>query len=159
VLHGVQHWLRVAELGAELAAETVGADLAVVGAFALFHDSQRENDWDDPGHGARGAKLAAEMRRAGLLRLDDDQLGLLVEACTDHTDGLTTFDPTIGCCWDADRLDLVRVGMKPAAEFLSTLAARRRVDVPTSGWRAWVVVDVPLEGLMLQAPFFSNSDD
>jgi hypothetical protein len=78
--------------------------------------------------GAVGAQLAAEMRRQGLLRLDDDQFGLLSEACVGHTDGLTTFDPTIGCCWDADRLDLPRVGITPTAEYLSTEAARRRIS-------------------------------
>ena len=158
-LHGLEHWKRVGEVGAKLAAATTGADAQVVAAFAVLHDAQRRNDGDDPGHGKRGAQLAAEMRRQGLLRLDDEQFALLVEACTGHTDGLTTFDPTIGCCWDADRLDLGRVGMTPEAELLSTLAARRRVDVPTSGWRAWVVVDVPFEGLMLQAPYFANSTD
>jgi len=132
-LHGLEHWKRVGAVGAQLAAETLCADPAVIGAFSVFHDSQRRNDSDDPGHGARGAQLAAEMRRQGLLQLDDDQFALLVEACVGHTDGQTSFDPTVGCCWDADRLDLGRVGMRPAAEFLSTLAARRRVDVPTCG--------------------------
>ena len=27
---------------------------------------------------------------------------------------------TVGCCWDADRLDLPRVGVAPTAEFMST---------------------------------------
>ena len=158
-LHGLEHWKRVGAVGAQLAAETLCADPAVIGAFSVFHDSQRRNDSDDPGHGARGAQLAAEMRRQGLLQLDDDQFALLVEACVGHTDGQTSFDPTVGCCWDADRLDLGRVGMRPAAEYLSTLAARRRVDVPTSGWRTWVVVNDPFDGLIMQAPYFSNSED
>ena len=95
-LHGLEHWKRVGRVGAQLAAKTTGADPKVVAAFAVCHDAQRRNDGDDPGHGGRGAQLAAEMRRQGLLRLDDDQFALLAEACVGHTDGLTTFDPTIG---------------------------------------------------------------
>ena len=33
-------------------------------------------------------------------------------------------DPTIGACWDADRLNLWRVGVAPARGMLSTAAAR-----------------------------------
>ncbi|MGB5446898.1 MAG: hypothetical protein WBM99_15485, partial [Psychromonas sp.] len=33
-------------------------------------------------------------------------------------------DPTIGTCWDADRLDLGRYGIYPKAQFLSTEAAK-----------------------------------
>jgi len=32
-------------------------------------------------------------------------------------------DPTVQTCWDADRLDLGRVGIKPAARYLSLEAA------------------------------------
>ena len=44
-----------------------------------------------------------------------------------QADGETTTDPTIGCCWDADRLDLGRVGIEPEAEYQSTVAAREMV--------------------------------
>ena len=33
-------------------------------------------------------------------------------------------DPTTGACWDADRLNLWRVGITPAARLLSTTEAR-----------------------------------
>ena len=59
--HGLPHWARVIETGHRLAAET-SADLEVVALFAVFHDSCRENEgWDD-GHGRRGADLAASLR-------------------------------------------------------------------------------------------------
>ena len=45
----------------------------------------------------------------------------------EHTDGTISDDPTIGCCWDADRLDLPRVGMQPDPALLSTEAAARRI--------------------------------
>ncbi|MFM7373822.1 MAG: hypothetical protein ACKO39_01545, partial [Chthoniobacterales bacterium] len=44
--------------------------------------------------------------------------------CRTHTDGLTEADPTIQACWDADRLDLGRVGITPHASRLCTDAAR-----------------------------------
>ena len=45
---------------------------------------------------------------------------ILVNACEQHTDGTTTRDPEIGCCWDADRLNLWRVGIRPSSRYLST---------------------------------------
>jgi uncharacterized protein len=63
---------------------------------------------------------------ADLLGLDRDRLALLEHAIRHHTAGLTSADPTIGTCWDADRLDLGRVGMRPRERFMSTWAGRRR---------------------------------
>ena len=40
----------------------------------------------------------------------------------------TTDDPTIGTCWDADRLDIGRVGIIPHERFMSTAAGKRRVS-------------------------------
>lgn len=122
-LHGPSHWGRVAEFGERVGQES-GADLVVVRLFALFHDSRRENEGDDPGHGARGAALARELR-GRLFELDDLRLGLLEKACVHHTDGTVTDEPTLGTCWDADRLDLGRVGVRTSPRYLSTDAAKR----------------------------------
>ncbi len=122
-IHGPSHWRRV--LGnALLLATRTGADVAVVRMFAVFHDSRRINDMTDPDHGTRGAAYAAEARAVGLFTLSDDQFALLHAACVGHTDGLHHADPTIGTCWDADRLDLGRCGMVPDAKFMSTAFAR-----------------------------------
>jgi uncharacterized protein len=120
-IHGLAHWARVLETGLRLAPHT-GADPLVVATFAVFHDSRRENDHHDPEHGLRGARLAEAMRAD--LGLDAARLELLRFACTHHTDGSVHADPTIGTCWDADRLDLWRVGITPRARFLCTAAAR-----------------------------------
>ena len=122
-LHGPRHWIRVSRVGLKLAKATVGADKEVVHLFALFHDSRRVNEGLDPDHGARGAELAQSMRATYTLHLNDAQFELLRYACGHHTDGDTSADPTIGCCWDADRLDLGRVGIKPEVDYLSTAAA------------------------------------
>ena len=49
---------------------------------------------------------------------------LLGFACEEHTNGGVDLDPTVGVCWDADRLNLWRVGVTPDPRWLSTEAAR-----------------------------------
>jgi uncharacterized protein len=125
-IHGVVHWARVLENGQRLAVVT-GANIEVVTLFALFHDSRRVNDYTDFGHGYRGAKYARSLR-GKLIRLDDTDFELLFEACRLHTDGLTEGDITLQTCWDADRLDLGRVGTNPEPDRLCTDAARELID-------------------------------
>jgi uncharacterized protein len=117
-IHGPAHWKRVERNGLLLATRT-GADAMVVRLFALFHDSRRIYEGADDGHGTRGAEFAAELR-GSLYDLDDHPFALLQEACTWHTDRDFSDDPTIGTCWEADRLDLGRVGAIPNPKFMST---------------------------------------
>ena len=77
--------------------------------FAVFHDSQRVMEQTDPSHGLRGASFAAELR-GKLFDLNDDDFDLLFVACVGHMDRPTDDDVTVQTCWDADRLDLGRVG-------------------------------------------------
>jgi hypothetical protein len=121
-LRGEDHWLRVAANGLFLA-EAVDADPVLVVLFAMFHDSMRFNDDSDEGHGQRGGFLACCLNDQ-LLGLSDDRLDVLVRACSDHAGGRTSSEPTIGVCWDADRLDLCRLGSKPDPAKLSTEKAR-----------------------------------
>jgi uncharacterized protein len=121
-IHGPDHWRRVERNGLLLATRT-GADITIVRLFALFHDSRRESDgWDD-GHGERGAEYAASLRSASF-DLPDDLFELLHYACVWHTDGEHHADPTIGTCWDADRLDLGRVYITPNPRYMSTQFGR-----------------------------------
>ena len=122
-IHGDQHWRAVAEVGLRLLPENRKADPMVVFLFSLFHDALRENEDKDPGHGRRGAELAHELHGRYFL-LPPERLGLLIEACAGHTDVRFSDDPTIGVCFDADRLNLWRVGVRPDARWLSTAAAR-----------------------------------
>ena len=124
--HGVVHWARVLENGLRVA-ELNGADRDVVSLFAIFHDSRRVNERRDDDHGLRGAQLAKTLR-GSLVHLDDDGFEMLFEACRLHTDGLTTGEPTLQACWDADRLDLGRVGITPVGHRLCTDAAREILD-------------------------------
>lgn len=121
--HGVAHWARVLENGLRLAGQT-GAHVEVVQLFAVLHDSQRVNEMTDPDHGPRAAALALELR--GLLfDLPDHEFRLLHRACAGHTHERTHPNVTIQTCWDADRLDLGRVGITPHPGRLCTEAAKR----------------------------------
>lgn len=121
-IHGPRHWARVLANGLRLA-EVTGANRRVVELFAILHDSRRLSDGDDPDHGPRAALLARRLAGTAF-QLDGAGLELLVDACHSHSDGLLQGDITMLTCWDADRLDLGRVGIKPRAEFLCTEAAR-----------------------------------
>ena len=121
--HGVAHWARVLENGLRLA-EVTGADTAVVTLFAVLHDSRRVNEATDPEHGPRAAEFALSLR-GHLFDLPDREFRLLHRACAGHTHERTHPDVTIRTCWDADRLDLGRVGITPHPSRLGTEAARR----------------------------------
>lgn len=121
-VHGSPHWARVRMNGLRLA-ETTGANTRVIEAFAFIHDACRENDYDDPLHGHRAAHLARRLH-GSLLDLSLEELSLLETACVGHSDGHILGDVTVCVCWDADRLDLGRVGIKPRADRLCTAAAR-----------------------------------
>jgi hypothetical protein len=125
--HGKWHWEKVERNAATLAKNTKGADRTVVQLFALIHDCKRENEDHDPDHGHRAAAYARELFKEGLLNISESQLELLCEACKYHNDGQVSSDPTIGVCWDADRLDLPRVGITPNPNLLSTQAGKNSV--------------------------------
>jgi uncharacterized protein len=135
-VHGESHWQRVAAAGLALLPETPEADPALVFLFALFHDSMRLNDNHDPLHGPRGAALARELRDEAF-DLEDAEMNLLGFACEEHTNGGLGLDPTVGVCWDADRLNLWRVGIKPDPRFLSTEAARSEERVAWARGLQW----------------------
>ncbi len=122
-LHGGKHMARVLENGHRVA-DLSGANKEIVSLFAYFHDAKRLNNAVDPGHGKRGAQFAKTLR-GSLVTLSDSDFELLLYACERHTDGLTDADVTVQACWDADRLDLGRIGLRPHPDFLCTAAAKR----------------------------------
>ena len=122
-VHGWAHWQRVRENGAELAGHN-GADQDIVRLFSVLHDCCRENDGWDPEHGPRAAEFT-ESLRPGLIEASDGEFAILLTAIRGHTESIHTADLTIGTCWDADRLDIGRVGKQPDRRFLNTAVAKR----------------------------------
>ena len=120
--HGKDHWLRVLHNAREIATET-GANLRVLELFAVLHDSQRQNENHDPEHGHRAAAYAVKLKETWF-ELADDEMELLVEACRYHSDGIVNAHSTIQACWDSDRLDLGRVGVRPDPRCLCTRFAK-----------------------------------
>lgn len=123
--HGPDHWARV---GVHCAATSraFGIDPLIPTIFALTHDSQRESDGDDPNHGPRAAQWIQSERMGFFAFLDDAQIEELTRACELHSEGLTEdVAPAVMACWDADRLDLGRVGIHPAPEYLCGAYAKR----------------------------------
>ena len=120
--HGLEHWMRVLINGRLLANEN-GADIEVVEHFALVHDVMRENENLDLHHGPRAADFVKSIVGTWI-KLDDQQLRKLIEACRYHSVGRLDRDITIQTCWDADRLDLGRVGKKPKSTYLGSSLAR-----------------------------------
>jgi uncharacterized protein len=121
-VHGPGHWARV-RYHALMVGRSTGADLLVVELFAFLHDSRRLNEYKDPEHGSRAASYAQELN-GKFFQLSEEQIEKLCLAITFHSDGGIHADATIQTCWDADRLDLGRVGKKPKAQYLSNEGAK-----------------------------------
>ena len=121
-IHGVSHWKTVERNGVYLC-QFNAADIEVVRLFALFHDSKRENDHRDLEHGPRAEIYLRTISK--LVPLNPDQFENLCIACRTHTVGKVAENITIGTCWDSDRLDIGRVGIKPHEKFMTNEEAKR----------------------------------
>ncbi|MDI9404214.1 MAG: hypothetical protein QM516_10110 [Limnohabitans sp.] len=145
-LHGLAHWWRVRHNGL-LVAEAMGANPRVVRLFAIFHDSQREDDGYDREHGPRAAAWLARVRNGdstahgackttlALLRaIPANEYDALHTACELHTSATHHDNPSVAACFVADRLDLSRVGFRPdpnrmpKSAALSSLLTRELID-------------------------------
>lgn len=126
--HGVRHWDRVAKFGEMLFTE--GADRDVIMAFAYLHDAERKNNGEDIEHGKRASALIDTIRHSQLYFLNDSQIAKLKRACELHTVEHRTGDITIDICFDADRMDLLRVGIRPLADRMATTKGAELVSNP-----------------------------
>lgn len=121
-IHGANHWVRVLYHAKHIGLSRQ-ADLLVVELFAFLHDACRMNDDIDPYHGERGAELALELN-GNFYDLHPRQLDLLCRAIKLHSSGMVSNEVTIQTCWDGDRLDLGRIGVRASPKFLSKEGVR-----------------------------------
>lgn len=126
--HGVEHWDRVARFGRMLCQE--GVDMNVILAFAYLHDSERRDNAEDIEHGKRASLLIDRIRKTELRSLSDEQIAKLKRACEFHTTEHRTGDLTIDTCFDADRMDLLRVGIMPDPKRMATKRGAELVSDP-----------------------------
>ena len=124
-------------------AERTQASARVVELFAFLHDARRRDEWSDPAHGRRSAELVRELG-SRVLRISDEEVDLLAYACHYHSDGRMEGDVTVQLCWDADRLDLGRVGIRPDPARLCTGAARQLLCSNPAGSPG--IAEVPVGG-------------
>ena len=122
--HGLSHWQRVERNGIILSTEN-GAirqdvNIKVVRFFAYLHDKCRLNDLADLEHGVRAADMLQTIRNTILKDFTDEEVALLEKACRYHTTEHRTGIPTVDVCFDADRLDLGRVGIVPNPKLMAT---------------------------------------
>jgi uncharacterized protein len=115
------HWSRVERLGLRIAQDT-DADITVVRLFSMFHDNCRVGEGHVRNEGDRAVELARRLL-PGFCSTHPRRVQLLQEACRNDSEGTITDDPTVGTCWDADRLDLVPPGIA-SSDFFNTAAAR-----------------------------------
>lgn len=152
--HGPQHWLRVMRNGLAICRHEPAADPLTVALFAALHDCCREDEYTDRHHGERAAKMLRGMINDGSLfgagprLLNAEQLAALEIAICYHSDGEVAPSGTIAACWDADRLDLGRVGAYPSPLLLSTAWAKR-IDVRNLTWSAAISGDTLTLGKVL----------
>ncbi|MBR4160353.1 MAG: hypothetical protein IKT87_01550 [Bacteroidaceae bacterium] len=122
--HGISHWQRVERNGILLARYSNNPDinLRVVRCFAYLHDKWRKDDGWDLLHGPRAAQMIPSIRHTILSHLTDHEVHLLQQACELHTSTHRTGNATIDTCFDADRLDLDRVGITPDPQRMASPA-------------------------------------
>lgn len=127
-IHGLSHWQRVERNGILLSLTMCNGKLCfrkevnikVVCLFAYLHDKCRLDNETDLKHGERAADMLHTIRDTLLKDLDYKEFSLLEQACRLHTTTHKTGNPTIDTCFDADRLDLKRVGIEPCPEKMAT---------------------------------------
>jgi uncharacterized protein len=134
--HGLKHWIRVWNNG-ELLSKSTGANIEVVKYFAFLHDICREDEDLDLFHGVRAERLIREVLQPNFLHLPEEDAKMLEFAVQRHTFGMTRADPTVMTCWDSDRLDLGRVGIKPHPGRLCTDAAKETKMIQRAYEASW----------------------
>ena len=62
--------------------------------------------------------------------ISEEESRILSYACLMHPYPMVSFDPTVGACWDADRLELPRAGIEINTRYISTLVVKDFITCP-----------------------------
>jgi uncharacterized protein len=128
--HGLQHWERVFQ-NTQLLSNYYGIESDVFELFAMLHDSKRENEFSDIGHGSRAAIFAKELISTKKINISKEDQRRLLYACSNHTisnqNAKLYSDLVVQICFDADRLDIGRVGITPQEDYFQTEYAKKLV--------------------------------
>ena len=129
-LHGIKHWESVYK-NTKLLASYYNVNSDVFELFALLHDSKREDEDKDILHGKRAALFVKELIKLKVINLNHEDKNRLIFACSNHTKtnkkAKLFNDLVVQICFDADRLDIERVGLIPQEEYFSTSYAKKIV--------------------------------
>ena len=139
-IHTRSHCLRVLFLALDIAHQTgLGPDsLEILGATSVFHDTRRQDDGRDVGHGLRAASYYQEFCRSRDLAFDERVYLIMALHDRHDTEGekmLRTKNLQDGLLLyrifkDADALDRWRLGAKGLdPSYLRTQAARGLIDL------------------------------
>jgi uncharacterized protein len=102
------------------------------------------DDAYDGEHGPRAVEFIDRCIAEKRFELDAERLEKLRMACRLHTTERQTGDITVDTCFDADRLDLGRVGIYPMEEKMATDAGKKiarklaQAGAPVFHQREWI---------------------
>lgn len=128
--HGIKHWERVYH-NTQLLSNYYNIKSDVFELFSLLHDSKREDEYEDLKHGKRAALFVKELVNSEIINISKEDKNRLVFACSNHTVTNTKAklfnDLIVQICFDADRLDIGRVGIIPEEKYFCTDFAKELV--------------------------------
>ena len=136
-VHGIYHWQRVYK-NTQILSTYYKINSPVFELFALFHDSKRENEYSDIHHGVRASEFVEKLIKEKKIILDENDKNRLLYAISNHTitdeENSLFNDLIVKICFDADRLDLGRVGVEPEEKYMMTDFAKKLVREKKFYW-------------------------
>lgn len=129
--HGILHWERV-YINCLKLSKYYQVNSEVFELFSLLHDSKRKTEYEDIEHGKRSGLFIKELINNRIIQLSNEDKKRLIFACSNHTkpnkNAKLYLDPVVQICFDADRLDIGRVGIIPEEKYFLTKYAKRLVE-------------------------------
>ena len=131
--HGIYHWERV-YFNTQKLAKYYDIQSEVFELFSILHDSKRENEYKDINHGKRASEFVKELIEQKYIKLNKTDAQRLIYACANHTKSDITNklynDMIVQICFDADRMDIDRVGIIPDEKYFLTKYAKELILNP-----------------------------